>query len=82
MSEAKNLQRKKTPSLIIKNCVQLKTTVKKHVIILKFISNWTNLPLSQKTGASQQNLQPVITATYSQIFPQKVKNQLDAMVSR
>jgi len=56
--------------------------VKKRVIILKFISNWTNLPLSQKTGASQQNLQPVITATYSQIFPQKVKNQLDAMVSR
>ena len=45
-------------------------------------SQFTNLPLSQKTDALQQKLQHIITATYTQIFPHEIKNQLDAMVSR
>ena len=59
----------------------IKKTIKKCVLFLKFIFNWTNLQLSQKTGALQQKLEHIITATYSQIFPHEVRNQHDSMVS-
>ena len=39
---------------------------------------FTNLPLSKKTDALQQKLQHIINATYTQIFPHEIKNQLDA----
>ena len=42
---------------------------------------FTNLPLSKKTDALQQKLQHIINATYTQIFPHEIKNQLDGMVS-